>query len=234
MANMTVTNVDNITVEYANCVYDSDIINFTGADTLVPGTIMARRNVVTAITPVAGSNTGTGTCTSAAVADGPIVPVAGTYTLTCIAAVSHGGIFKLTGPSGNVIANYLPMTAGAGVATTFDVGGLTFVLTDASTDFIVGDSFTLPVVALNKLVPFSPSGVGGAQYPVCVLNETVVATGASDKPCRPIKQGQVRFSELVIDADGDNSNVTRLILDQLQSMGIVAIHSTQLSAQDNQ
>lgn len=234
MSNITTTNIDNASVDYANCVYDDDTATFTGADTLVAGTIMARRAVATAITPAAGSNTGNGTCTLATVVDGPVVPKVGNYVLTCITAVTNGGVFRLVDPDGNIVAGYLPMTAGAGTATAFQVAGIGFTLTDASTDFIVGDSFTLPIVASGKLVPYSASGVGGAQFPLCVLDEEIVATGSGDKKCRPIKQGQVRFSKLVIDADGDNTNVTAAVIDQLQGVGIVVIHSTQLSAQDNQ
>lgn len=232
---MTVTNVDNGRVVNGEAKYRDELITFPGADTYVEGTLLARRAVANAITPAAGGgNTGNGTCTLATVAEGPVVPLVGTYVLTCIAAVTNGGVFNLKDPNGAIVADYLALTVGAGASTAFEVAGLKFTVTDGSTDFVAGDLFNLPVVADGKLVAYAIGGDGGAQFPIAVLTYELTATGAGDKKARVMVAGEVKKSRLVVDADGDDSNITAAILDQLRSAGIVATDVQQLSVLDNQ
>ena len=47
-----------------------------------------------------GGNTGNGTCT---VVTGGVNVQVGTYTLTCIQAVAHGGVFSVVNPSSETI-----------------------------------------------------------------------------------------------------------------------------------
>lgn len=210
-----------------------DIVQFAGADTYVHGTILARKKVATAITPSAVTGTGNGTCTAASVVTGPIVPLVGDYVLTCIEAITNGGVFKLEDPNGMMVAGNLLLTAGAGGASVFEVGGLTFTINDGSTDFAVGDTFTLPVVADGDLVAFATDGVGGAQEPLKILLDEIVVTGAADKPARPMAAGVFKYEYLVIDADGDNSNVTAEIKQKLQNAGIRIVGMPDRGALDN-
>jgi hypothetical protein len=233
MANITPTTIDNASIELQDGEFQDELLTFGAADTFVKGTILARKAVVTAITPVAGANTGNGTCTVASVVEGPDVPLVGSYVLACVTAVTHGGVFKLTDPNGKIVGTGLAMTAGAGVATIIEVAGLIFTLTDGSTDFIAGDSFTLPVVADGKLVPFNPAGVGGAQKPIAVLTYEVSLADAGNLPIRALVKGRVNKTRLVIDADGDGDNVTAAIVDQLRATGITAVPVQQLSELDN-
>lgn len=143
-------------------------------------TIMAQVAVTVPTTGTAdGGNTGNGTVTGVALIAG-LLPRVGTWTLECITAVADGGVFKLTDPGGNIIRNDLAMTAGAGLATTFYVPevGLTFIITDAATDFIVGDKFTIAVTASGKWVPFDPDAVNGAQIPRGILLSDSVTAAA--------------------------------------------------------
>lgn len=214
-------------------VFDDELIAFGGADTYVEGTILARKAVDDAITPAAGGgNTGDGTVTAASVVAGTVVPIAGTYVLTCIEAVTNGGVFKLEDPNGSIVAGYLAMTPGAGASTVFEAGGMTFTITDGATDFAVDDTFDLPVVANGKMVAFATAGAGGAQRPLGVLTYDVVATGAGDVAARVLLAGKVNATRLVIDADGDASNVTAAILDQLRAAGIRSESVKQLAEQD--
>lgn len=123
-------------------------------------TVMGKKKVTVPTTGTAdGGNTGDGTVTAVAAA-GPLK--IGTYTLEETFAVTNGGVFKLTDPDGNIIADNLTLRVGAGLATSFVVGGLSFTITDGATDFAAGDKFTIAITALNKYVPLDPAGVDGS------------------------------------------------------------------------
>ena len=234
MSNMVVTNNQTRGVTIWDPVFDDELITFAGIATLLAGTILARKTVADAVVVAAGSNTGDGTVTLATVVPGPVVPLVGAYVLTVTTAVTNGGILQLVDPNGAIVASDLIMTAGAGAATVLEAAGLEFTVTDAGTDFIVGDSFTLTVAADGKLVPYAIAGAGGAQNPLAVLLNELTSTGAGDLPDRPIIAGRVRRGDLVIDADGDASNLTDAIVDQLRDVGIIALSTTQLAELDNQ
>lgn len=234
MATLDITNCDIGDVALANEVCRDEVLAASGAHTFLKGTILARRLVATAITPSAGSNTGNGTCTLATVIAGTTVPVAGTYVLKCVTAVTNGGVFSLTSPSGQTLHSALTMTPGAGAATAFAVSGIGFTLTDGSTDFAVGDLFNLPVVADTKVIPYATAGVGGAQVPYAVLQYQVVAAGAGSIPVRPIVAGEVNRTRLILDADGTGANVTDAIVAALRATAIIATDVAQLARLDNQ
>jgi hypothetical protein len=96
---------------------------------------------------------GTGNGTASLVSAGPDVEV-GNYVLTCTAAVTHGGVFSLTSPSGLVLPA-LTLTAGTGNTTAYTSTHINFSITDGSTDFIVGDVFTFVVSTT------APTVIGG-------------------------------------------------------------------------
>lgn len=74
----------------------------------------------------------------------------------------------------------------------------------------------------------------GNGVPVAVLTYELTATGSGDLPCRPLVAGVVDKGLLIIDADGDGSNVNAQVTDELRQTGIVAQVHDQLSALDNQ
>jgi len=236
MANITITNNDLNSPILEGAEFRNETIEFGGADTLAPGTIMARQTVDTAVANGAadGGNTGDGTVTVVSVVAGPVVPLAGAYILECTAAVTNGGVFKLEDPNGSLVASDLILTVGAGAATVLEAGGLQFTVTDGATDFAVGDFFTLTVVANGDLVPYAIAGAGGAQIPIAILTYEVVATGVQDIPSRVGVSGKYRKEKLIIDADGDGSSITNAILDQLRSYGLVPVDVQELNIQDNQ
>jgi len=233
MANITRTVIDNGSIELEGGEFRDETLNFAAADTFVKGTLLGRRKVVTAVTPTGPVGTGNGTLTLVTVKEGPIVPLVGSYVLRNTAAVANGGVWRLEDPNGTIVASDLRMTVGAGAATAFEAGGLGFTITDGSTDFALGDTFTLPVVADGDLVPFDPAGVGGAQVPVAVLTYEVTKTSGGDLAVRVLIAGTVNKDRLIIDVDGTGANITASILDQLKANGIVALNVQQLSALDN-
>lgn len=86
-----------------------------------------------------------------------------------------------------------------------------------------------------KLVPFVKGGVTNENgVPKAILTYPVTSTGAGDVPIRDMVSGSVRGSRLVIDADGDNSNVDAVVLDQLRDYALVTVDVQELNILDNQ
>lgn len=145
---------------------DQTIQQDAGRTTVIaPFTMLGkiRSSVATTGTADAG-NTGDGTVTAVAkLAAEPIAQV-GAYNLELITIETHGGTFKLEGPGGELISNNIVMEAASAGATTIEINGMTMLITDGATDFIVGDKFAITVTAVNKLVPIDPSAVDGSQF----------------------------------------------------------------------
>lgn len=74
----------------------------------------------------------------------------------------------------------------------------------------------------------------GNGVPVGVLENEVVATGAGDVACRPIMTGLIDSSKLIIDADGNGSNVDATVLDLLRQTGLVPKDYEELVTLGNQ
>ena len=86
-----------------------------------------------------------------------------------------------------------------------------------------------------KLVPFVKGGVVNENgIPKTILTYDVTAAGASDVPVRAGVKGSYNLSRLVIDADGDASNIDNAVMDQLRNYGLVPIDVQELNIPDNQ
>lgn len=231
MPNLTITDVDLSSVILGNAEFRDELLTFGGAGTVLDGTILARQGVDVAIvdTP-AGTGTGTMVATVVGVDE---VPIPGDWVLENTFVVAEGGVWKLTDPKGNIVADNLTLRVGAGLVTTFNVAGIQMVITEGGTDFDAGDTFTMAVVGNGKMVPFVIGGVAGAGIAQQVVTYDVVAAGAGDESIRPMKSGEVRKGKLIIDADGDGSNITAAILDQLNDNKITAVDVTERNIADN-
>ena len=85
-----------------------------------------------------------------------------------------------------------------------------------------------------KLVPYVKGGAtNGNGIPNSVLLNELTSTGAGDLPERPIIEGRLRAPQLVIDADGDATNVDAIVIDELRTYGIVGQDVAQLDKFDN-
>lgn len=82
-----------------------------------------------------GTRTGNGTLTGVEASSSSVTE---TWTLTCTAAAANGGTFSVSGSVSGA-------QAAATVGSAYDNGLLKFTLADGTTDFIVGDTFTIPV-----------------------------------------------------------------------------------------
>ena len=80
--------------------------------------------------------------------------------------------------------------------------------------------------------------VGGSTnengIPKVILPYEVEATAAGDVQARVAVSGKFRKEKLVIDADGDDSNVDAAVIDQLRDYGLVPVDVEELNIQDNQ
>ncbi len=86
-----------------------------------------------------------------------------------------------------------------------------------------------------KLVLFVKGGVTNENgIPKAVLTYEVIATGAGDESVRVLQKGKVNFNRLIIDSDGDNSNIDNAVMDQLRDYGIETQNVQDLSILDNQ
>ena len=86
-----------------------------------------------------------------------------------------------------------------------------------------------------KLVPYVKGGVTNENdIPKAILTYEVVSAGAGDVPVRDMISGSVRANRLVIDADGDATNVDNAVLDELRDYSLVSIDVSELNILDNQ
>lgn len=126
-----------------------DNITVLSGQNLTAGAVVGRVNKgIGRAVSAAGANTGNGTLTGLSVS--PDVQV-GTYTLTCTAAATNAGTFSVTCPDGTVLPS-------ATVAVAYTSRHLNFTLNDGSTDFIVGDSFTVVVSTTAPVVSGTGNG----------------------------------------------------------------------------
>lgn len=86
-----------------------------------------------------------------------------------------------------------------------------------------------------KLVPFVKGGTtAGNGVPHSVLQNDLTATAAGDVLASPVVSGRVRLGDLIINADGDGSNIDALVVNQLRDFTIIAQPTNQLAELDNQ
>lgn len=95
---------------------------------------------------------------------------------TLVVSTAQGGVLKLEDPHGNLIASGLTMSGVAGGATTFNVGGMTFTVTDGATDFAIGDKFAITVSADGDYVPLVIDDLlGGAEFAGIYMGDSITA-----------------------------------------------------------
>ncbi|MFU8832113.1 MAG: head decoration protein [Wenzhouxiangella sp.] len=119
------------------------VIVVTGQN-LVAGAVVGRISKVQA----AASNpavVGTGNGTMTLVRGNKAVKT-GNYVVTCITAVTNGGVFSVVDPDGVALPG-LTLTVASGGSTAYVSDQIQFTITDGGTDFAVADKFTIAVTA---------------------------------------------------------------------------------------
>lgn len=202
-------------------VFKSDEINFTltdGATDFIVGdtATIAVSDGVPASASVVG--TGNGTLT---LVEGRRNTKVGNYVLTCIAAATHGGTFKLVDPDGHSVLASIVIPPGAGNHIDFDSDQLAGRITDGATDFIVGDSFTLTVsIDPRQCIAVNSANTNGASVPYAVLSEDVDASAGA---VRSIGYIEGSFNERALVFGGtDLINDHR---DAMRELGMITVPS---------
>lgn len=87
----------------------------------------------------------------------------------------------------------------------------------------------------RKFVLFVAGGTTNENgIPKAILTYEVVSTGAGDVSIRAGVEGHFRKERLVIAADGNDTNVTAAVRDQLRDYGMTTFNVKELSQLDNQ
>jgi len=87
----------------------------------------------------------------------------------------------------------------------------------------------------GKLVPFVKGGSTNENgIPKEIITYDVVAAGAGDESVRSGILGEYKKELLVIDADGDASNVDIVVEDKLRVYGLTPVNVKELNILDNQ
>jgi len=88
---------------------------------------------------VAGANTGNGTVSGISV---PASGIAETITLLAVHSATNAGLFQVSGSVSGALGNAI-------VGTPFISSKINLTINDGTTDFIIGDSFTIVVTGAN-------------------------------------------------------------------------------------
>lgn len=182
----------------------------SGAGALVRGTVLGLIEKALDTPAAGGGNTGDGTIGSVALKE---KAQEGDYTLTCIAASADGGTFKVIAPDGTRLDD-------AEVAVAYTSGHIDFTIADGAADFIVGDSFTVPVEAGSlKYEQLDLDGVNGSREARAILLEDADAS-AADVIAGAYFIGKFRLSDIVWPAGATDAQKNAALL-QLQDRGII-------------
>lgn len=161
-------------------IFKSDELNFTLTDGSTDFALADIFEVtVTDGVPITGTITGTGngTCT---LVEGRREVKLGAYLVTCTAAATHGGVFKVTDPDGNIIQTGITIPPGAGNSIAFENEEIVGTITDGSTDFIVGDYFTITVtIQPRQVLKLDKTATDGSSVPYAVAAENIDASAAA-------------------------------------------------------
>ncbi len=115
--------------------------------------------------------------------------------------------------------------------------GATFrddTVTFAGTDTFAPGTILARDSVSGKLVLFVKGGATNENgIPKAILTYELSRTGAGDLPARVAVAGKYRKEKLVIDADGDDSNIDAVVVDQLRSYSLVPVNVTELNIADN-
>jgi hypothetical protein len=177
---MTDTTVDTISRDNLIAVAPKNDLAVTVAisQTLARGCVMGLVKYAAGTAAADESNTGNGTLTSFALAAGGPQKI-GDYIVKCVEAITNSGRFHVLDPDGILIGEFT-IPAGAGNDYDFSGGGISFTVTDDSTDFALDDFFTCPIEAgSGQAVACDHTATNGSEVPEGVLVEAVTTDGSS-------------------------------------------------------
>lgn len=177
----------------------------SGDGTILHSALLARGTVLGqillgAVTSAAkgGGNTGTGTCVPDALTPRLANCQLGVYSLVCTVAGANSATFRLSDPKGNVLGDYAFNGAGASFTTADQIK---VAVTDAVTDFVVGDAFNITVAAgSGKYIVSVATATDGSQVPCAILADQADASAADWVGAALYLTGEFNAAKLTMDA----------------------------------
>lgn len=135
--------------------------------------------------------------------------VGDSFTILVSATAGNTGIFEVRTPDGERLAD-------ATVAVAYTGNHINFTITDGSTDYAVGDVWTIPVAAGSGKYKLSlAAAVDGSQTPEAILADTTDAS-AGDMVTNAYVSGQFNTNALTLGA----SHTVASIKEDLAARGI--------------
>lgn len=165
-------------------------ITLLSGQNLARGAVLGRKSTATVPTTGTAGGTNTGNGTMGSVAAGGTKLKTGTYRARCIRAATNVGDFEVIDPDGNLIGIAI-------VAVAFTSSHLNFTIADGSTDFAVGDTFTVAVAAVDKYILSLAAATDGSQEPDLILAEATDASGG-DKVTIAYERGDFDENSVVL------------------------------------
>lgn len=192
----------------------------SGAKTYTIGTVLGKTLVSGSAAAVAGSgNTGNGTMGSITVSSHARI---GTYTLRINVANTNAGAFEIRNQNGALVGT-------GNVASAFVGGGLAFTLADGSTDFAVGDTFTITVTGTEKYkILENTASDGSATFSGVYIGSasgfgSLSVSATTDTTVIVLERGPVRLAKeaLTFGASIDTTAEKEAIYSQMAAVGII-------------
>jgi hypothetical protein len=137
----------------------------------------------------------------------------GDYVLTCKTKVTNAGVFSVVDPRGLPLPDLT-------VAVAYSGDHINCTLADGSTDFEVGDSFTIAVSVASEIGEFNPAASDGLQFAAGVLVEAVDASAAAKQTVIIARDAIVSRPALVWKS-GTTAPQKAVAIAQLKTLGIL-------------
>ncbi|MCC6363014.1 MAG: head decoration protein [Bryobacterales bacterium] len=188
-------------------LFSRDEVTLT-AGNLALGAVVGRKAPAVTVTP--GTNTGNGVM--GAVTLGPAA-LPGSYVVTCKTKVTNAGVFSVVDPRGLPLPDLTVAVAYAG-------DHINCTLADGSTDFEVGDKFTIAVSVASEIGEFNPAASDGLQFAAGVLVEAADASAAAKQTVIIARDAIVSRTALVWKT-GATAPQKAVAIAQLKTLGIL-------------
>ena len=188
-------------------LFSRDEVTLT-AGNLALGAVVGRKAPAVTVTP--GANTGNGVMGTVTL--GPAA-LPGNYVLTCKTKVTNAGVFTVVDPRGLPLPDLTVAVAYAG-------DHINCTLADGSTDFEVGDTFTIAVSVASEIGEFNPAASDGLQFAAGVLVEAVDASAAAKQTVIIAREAIVSRPALVWKS-GTTAPQKAVAIAQLKTLGIL-------------
>jgi hypothetical protein len=178
------------------------------AGNLALGAVVGRKAPAVTVTP--GTNTGNGVMGAVTLG---VAALPGNYVVTCKTKVSNAGVFTVVDPRGLPLPDLTVAVAYAG-------DHITCTLADGSTDFEVGDKFTIAVSVSSEIGEFNPAASDGLQFAAGVLVEATDASAAAKQTVIIAREAIVSRPALVWKS-GATAPQKAIAIGQLKTLGIL-------------